>query len=275
MVCRDHSKLSITQQCVLLVLCRASLYSVPKGESPLNLKLLELMDKHYLEHPYKGAPRMYKYLTLDCGYKVSENRVNRLYYDVLGLRSLLPGPHTSKRNKQHKVYPYLLRNLVINRPNQVWATDITYIPMAKGFMYLTAVIDVYSRFIVGWKVSNTMSAEWCAELIDECITEHGTPEIINTDQGAQYTSEVFTKKVLDNGIKLSMDGKGRATDNAFIERFWRSVKYERIYLLPPKDGKHLFHMLNDYIKEYNYERRHSSIKDYHPATLFVNKLKVA
>jgi len=275
MVSRDHSKLSITQQCVLLTLCRSSLYTVAKGESKLNLELLKLMDEHYLDHPYKGAPRMHTYLTLDCGFKVSENRVNRLYYDVLGLRSLSPGPHTSKRNKKHKVYPYLLRNLTICRPNQVWATDITYIAMANGFMYLTAVIDVYSRFIVGWKVSNTMSADWCAELLKECVESHGAPEILNTDQGAQYTSDIFTKTVKDYGIKLSMDGKGRATDNAFIERFWRTVKQERVYLFPPTDGKHLFHMLNDFIRTYNYERRHSSIDDYHPATVYKNKLKVA
>jgi putative transposase len=261
--------------CELLQVCKSSLYYQPKQESSLNLKLMELMDVHYLEHPYKGAPRMYKYLTLDCGFKVSRNRVDRLYYEVMGLRAIMPGPHTSKRNKDHKVFPYLLRDLEIRGPNQVWATDITYIAMEKGFMYLTAVIDLYSRFIVGWKISNTMEANWCAELIEECMLEYGKPEIINTDQGAQYTSEIFVSTVIESGVKLSMDGKGRATDNAFIERFWRTIKYERLYLIAPQDGNHLFHLINDFIKEYNYSRRHSSINDYHPAFLFVNKLKVA
>lgn len=275
MVRRGHPELSMEQMCLLLTICRSSLYKKPRGESAENLRIMREIDKHYLDHPYKGAPRMHIYLTMDCGYKINRKRTDRLYYEVMGLRAVIPGPHTSKRNKDHKVYPYLLRDLEINRCNQVWATDITYIPMAKGFLYLTAIIDLYSRFVVGWSISNTMDSEWCAELLTEAVTVYGKPEIINTDQGSQYTSEVFTKKVESLGIKLSMDGKGRATDNAFVERLWRSVKYEKVYLMPPIDGQHLFHMLNDYFRYYNYERRHSSIDNYHPATIYKPKLKVA
>ena len=159
MVEREHTQLSIVQQCLLLSIHRSGLYYQPQSESKLNEELMLLMDEHYLEHPYKGAPRMHIWLTKDLGYEVSRNRVSRLYYKVMGLRAVMPGPHTSKRCKQHAVYPYLLRGLKITRPNQVWATDITYIPMAKGFMYLVAVIDVHSRMILSWSLSNTMQAE--------------------------------------------------------------------------------------------------------------------
>lgn len=268
MISRGHQNLSVTKQCQALSVHRSGFYYKPKGESALNLKLMELMDKHYLDHPYKGVPSMLTWLRKDKGFNVSKNRVERLYYNVMGLRSIAPGKHTSKRHKGHKVHPYLLRNLKSERPNQVWATDITYIPMAKGFMYLTAVIDVYSRKVMNWSVSNTMEAEWCKELIEEAILQHGKPEIINTDQGSQYTSDEFANYVIENGIKLSMDGKGRATDNAFIERLWRSVKYEKVYLNPPKDGLHLFELLADYFHYYNNERRHQSLEDNIPNTIF-------
>ena len=188
MISKDHSKLSITRQCKALSIHRSGFYYKPVGESNLNLELMRLMDEHYLKYPFKGAPSMYTWLTKDMGYKISKNRINRLYYRVMGLRAIAPGVHTSKRNKDHKVYPYLLRDLVINRPNQVWATGITYIPMKKGFMYLTAIIDLYSRKVMNWSVSNSMDPEWCKDLIEEAIVQHGKPEIINTDQGAQYTS---------------------------------------------------------------------------------------
>jgi len=213
-----------------LGLSRSSYYYVPAKASPLNLELMELMDKHYLEHPYKGGRRMYIYLTMDEGYEISLNRVNRLYYEVMGLRAIFPGPHTSKRGKDHKVYPYLLRGLLIELPNQVWATDITYIPMPRGYMYLMAIIDLYSRYVVHWSLSNTMDAKWCADNFLEGISMYGCPQIINTDQGSQFTSGEFSSAVLGNGVKLSMDGKGRATDNAFIESLWKLVKYEDIYL---------------------------------------------
>ena len=229
---------------------------------------MRLIDEHYLEHPYKGARRMHIWLTKDMGYKVSKNRIKRLYYDVMALKFLLPGPHTSKRNQAHKVYPYLLRELEITRPNQVWATDITYIPMAKGYMYLMAIIDLHSRFVVGWSLSNSMEAAWCKQCLETAIDQHGKPEILNTDQGAQFTSEIFAQFVLGQGIKLSMDGKGRATDNASIERLWRSVKYEHVYLYPHEDGNMLYDGLETYFHKYNFKRRHQSIDEEFPASWY-------
>jgi len=186
-------------------------YYKPKGESNLNLELMRQMDEHYLHHPYKGAKRMHVWLTKDKGYGVSKKRIERLYYRIMGLRAVMPGRHTSKRCKDHKVYPYLLRNLKIGRPNQVWATDITYIPMQKGFMYLVAIIDLYSRYVVNWSVSNSMDAEWCKQVLQEAVEQYGKPDIINTDQAGQFTSEVFSEYVLSQQIALSMDGKGRAS----------------------------------------------------------------
>lgn len=267
MIDKAKSNLSISKQCELLELNRSSFYYRSNGESVLNLELMRLIDKHYLDHPYKGAGQMHKWLVKQ-GYSISTNRVDRLYYRLMGLRSVQPGPHTSKRCKEHKVYPYLLRDLKITRPNQVWATDISFIPMAKGFLYLTAIIDLYSRYVVHWSISNSMDAEWVAQVFNEATEMYGCPEIINTDQGSQYTAEVFTQAVLSKGVKLSMDGKGRATDNAFIERLWRSVKYEKIYLNPPKDGLHLSRMLSDYFQYYNTERPHSSIADHYPEDIY-------
>lgn len=260
--------LSITKQCNLLNINRSSLYYPLKGESALNLELMRLMDEHYLEHPYKGAGRMHTYLTMDLGYKVSKNRIDRLYYQVMGLRSILPGPHTSKRHKDHTVYPYLLRDLKIVRPNQVWSMDITYIPMPRGFMYLTAIIDLYSRYVISWSLSNCMDSEWCAQVYTEAVELYGAPQIINTDQGSQFTSDEFTRTVKGSGAKLSMDGKGRATDNAFIERLWRSVKYEHVYIYAHATAMELYEGLDKYFTYYNDQRRHSSIGNDYPRNLY-------
>ena len=275
MISKGHPEMSIVKQCKTLKVHRSGLYYKPKGETDLNLELMRLMDEHYLHHPFKGAKRMHTWLKLDKGYRVSRKRVERLYYKVMGLQAIMPGKHTSRRHKAHKVFPYLLRNLDIERPNQVWAMDITYIPMHKGFMYKVAIIDLYSRYMVGWSVSNSMDAEWCAEVLKEAIAEHGCPEILNTDQGSQFTSEVFVQAVLSNGIRLSMDGKGRAIDNAFIERFWRSLKYEKIYLNPPKDGTELYVLCAEYMEFYNHHRRHSSLEDKIPGDVFYQKANAA
>ena len=276
MINKGHSKLSLTKQCDLMDINRSSFYYKPKTESSLNLELMRLMDEHYLEHPFKGAPQMFSWLRYDKGYLVNHKRVERLYYRVMGLQALQPGKHTTKRNKAHKVYPYLLRNLKIERVNQVWQTDITYIPMAKGFMYLVAIIDVHSRYIVNWSVSNCMDTEWVAQCMEEAFNMHGRPEIVNTDQGSQFTSEQFTSLILkDKKTKLSMDGKGRATDNAYIERFWRSIKYEKIYLNPPSDGLDLFVKIRDYMEYYNIKRRHSKINNNKPIQVFKQQLKAA
>lgn len=270
MICKGHPKISIFRQCELLNIHRSGVYYEPKGESELNLELMRLMDEHYLHHPFKGATRMYKWLTRDMGYKISKNRVERLYYKVIGLRSVMPARHTSRRCKDHKVYPYLLRDLKVERPNQVWATDITYIPMKKGFMYLTAIIDVHSRYVLNWSVSNSMDAKWVTQVMEETIDMYGEPEIINTDQGSQYTSDEFTSMVLhkDKNIKLSMDSKGRATDNAFIETLWKSIKYEKIYRNPPEDGLQLYRLVNEYFEYYNLKRGHSSIDDNTPSDVY-------
>ena len=265
---RTESELSVRLQCRILGISRSNLYYENKGESALNLELMRLMDEHYYEYPFKGAPRMHVWLTKDKGYKVSLNRVERLYYKVMGLQAIIPGPHTSKRNKNHTVYPYLLRGLKIERPQQVWATDITYMPLPRGFMYLTAIIDLYSRFVVGWSLSNMMEAEWCQELVQTAIEKYGKPEIINTDQGAQYTSNIFSNYVIEEGIKLSMDGVGRATDNAFIERLWRMVKYENVRFKEYTNGTEMALGMDIFFLDYNMQRRHSSIGDVAPVKLY-------
>jgi len=276
MISKDHPNLSIAQQCMLLAIHRSGIYYKPKGESALNLELMRLMDEHYLHHPFKSGRRMWKWLKRK-GYKVNKKRIERLYYDVMGLRSIMPGKHTSRRCKEHKVYPYLLRDLKIDKPNQVWATDITYIPMKKGFMYLTAVIDLHSRYILNWSVSNSMDADWVTKVMKETIDKYGEPEIINTDQGSQYTSDQFTGLVLSGeyNIRLSMDGKGRATDNAFIETLWKTIKYEKIYPNLPEDGLQLYRLVKEHFEYYNNEREHSSLNDKVPFEVYSKQLKVA
>lgn len=252
--------LSTARQCELLDIRRGRLYYRPLGESELNLRLLQLMDRHYLEHPDKGPRRMQSFLRREHGLEVNLKRINRLYYKVLGLQSVLPGPHTSKPAPGHKVYPYLLRGLKIERPNQVWQTDISFIAMANGYLYLTAWIDVFSRYVLSYSLSNTMNAEWCSELFEQTIDRYGRPEIVNTDQGSQYTYELFTRTVLDSDrTQLSMDGRGRATDNAFIERLWRTVKYEYVYLHEFTDGLVLNRGLHSFFDYYNHNRDHSSL----------------
>jgi putative transposase len=271
----SKGQLSILKQCELLQIHRSGFYYKPKEESELNLELMRLMDEHYLHHPFKGAARMHTWLTMDKGYQVSKNRIERLYYRVMGLRAIMPGKHTSRRHKAHKIYPYLLRNLTVTHPNQVWAMDITYIPMKKGFMYLVAIIDLYSRYVVNWSVSNTMDAEWCRQTLEEAIETHGKPEIVNTDQGSQFTSDTVSEYVTSQQIRLSMDGKGRAIDNAFIERLWRSVKYEKLYLYPPKDGIELYQSLAEYFNYYNHKRRHSGINNQIPNQKYIQQVKKA
>ena len=252
--------LSICKQCELLDVPRCRYYYQPLPESELNLRLMRLMDEHYLDYPDKGPRRMQLWLARAYNLHVNIKRLNRLYYKVMGLQSVLPGPHTSKPNPGHKIYPYLLRDLHVERPNQVWQTDISYIGMRRGYLYLTAWIDVYSRFVLSWSLSNTMTAQWCADLYEQTTHKWGLPEIVNTDQGSQYTSEIFTAQVLAHPhTQLSMDGKGRATDNAFIERLWRTVKYEYIYLHDFENGLALDRGLNGYFEYYNWARDHSAL----------------
>lgn len=254
------AQLSLARQTELLGVPRGRLYYKPIPETELNLKIMRLMDEHYLDHPYKGPRRMKSWLARVHHIDVNIKRLNRLYYSIMGLQSILPGPHTSKPAPGHKIYPYLLRGLTIDQPNQVWQTDITYIPMSGGYLYLTAWIDVLSRFVLNWSISNTMTAEWCTQIYEQTVEKWGCPQIVNTDQGSQYTSEIFSSTVLSNpDVQLSMDGRGRATDNAFIERLWRTVKYEYIYLHDFEDGAVLDRGLHAYFDYYNWARDHSSL----------------
>lgn len=258
--------LSLRRQCELLCIPRTQFYYKSQTESQVNLHIMRIMDEQYLRTPFFGFPRMYDHVKNSCPtWILNTKRVYRLY-KLMGLKSLLPGPHTSKPDpKTTYKFPYLLRNLKIERINQVWASDITYVPMSRGYMFLYAVIDLYSRFILNWGISNSMTADWCTNLTREALYKWGKPDIFNTDQGSQFTSETFIGLLKEFEIKISMDGKGRAIDNIFIERFWRTVKYEYIYLNPANGGLELYEELEEYMRYYNYEREHSSLGKVTPA----------
>jgi len=220
-------------------------------------ELLQLLDEKYTRHPFFGSRRMTKYL-VEQGYPVNRKRVQRLM-QTLGLAGMAPGPNTSKAHPQHKIYPYLLRGVDIIRPNQVWSTDITYIRLPRGFVYLVAIIDWYSRKIMSWRLSNTMDAGFCVDCLEEAIATYGAPEIFNSDQGSQFTSDAFTGVLINSGVKISMDGRGRALDNIFVERLWRTVKYEEVYLKQHDTVQSLLIGLTDYFVFYNQERHHQSL----------------
>ncbi len=266
MVESNHEALSVKKQLKLVSLASSSFYYVPKGESEENLAILRLLDEQYFKTPFYGVLRLTA-LLVGLGYKVNRKRVRRLM-QILDWKTIYREPKTTIGNKQHKKYPYLLGGLKINRRNQVWATDITYIPMKTGFMYLMAVVDLHSRYVLHWSLSNSMTAEWCAEVLQETVDQYGKPEIFNTDQGSQFTSDVFIKALTDNEIKISMDGKGHALDNIFVERLWRSVKYEHIYLNVYEDGLSLWKGLDGYFRFYNQERPHQSLAYKTPAKCY-------
>lgn len=228
-----------------------------KEVSEFDIILLQLLDEEYTRHPFYGSRRMTHYLR-GCGHTVNRKRVQRLMLK-LGLAGMVPGPNTSKAHPQHKIYPYLLRGVEVIRPNQVWSTDITYIRLPRGFVYLVAIIDWYSRKVLSWRLSNTMDASFCVDSLEEAIQNFGRPEIFNTDQGSQFTSDSFTGVLLRNDIKISMDGRGRALDNIFVERLWRSVKYEEVYLNKHENMPDLMMGLTHYFLFYNNERRHQSL----------------
>lgn len=268
-------QLSVARQCDLLEVHRSGLYYQPVPETSFNLELMRQIDEKHMLHPWLGVPRMTQWLRKDMGLQVNHKRVERLY-GLLGIQAIGPKPNTSKPGKGHKIYPYLLRHLAIDRPNQVWAMDITYIPVQGGYLYLVAVIDLYSRYVLSWSLSNTMTSRWCRQTLEEAIRRFGSPEIINTDQGSQFTAEEFSLFVVnDLKIRLSMDGKGRAIDNIFIERLWRSVKYEHVYLFPEFDGLECYQGLKEYFKYYNEERRHQSLNDETPLTVYQQLEEVA
>lgn len=228
MMVEREDDLSIVKQCELLDVSRSGLYYKPVGESDENLAIMRLMDEQYLDTPFYGVERLLV-LLICLGYQINRKRLRRLM-KLQGWQTLYPTPRTTRTDPAAYKYPYLLKGLQTERKNQVWAIDITYVPMKHGFMYLCAIIDLHTRYVVGWGISNTMTAEWCTELVKDAISLHGKPEIMNSDQGSQFTSEIYIELLKENEIRISMDGKGRAIDNIFIERLWRTVKYEHIYL---------------------------------------------
>ena len=265
--------ISIRRQCDLLGLNRSSYYAPePIGESLENIELMKKIDLIYTDCPYYGS-RKIKAVLADEGIKISRRRIQRLMR-IMGIASIAPKPNTSKRCKEHKIYPYLLRNLDIIRTNQVWATDITYIPTAKGYCYLVAVVDWYSRAVLSWRISNTMDAEFCVEALQEAIDNYGTPEIFNTDQGSQFTSELFTGRLKKYGVRISMDGKGRALDNIIVERLWRSVKYEDIYPNGYETIPEIKEGLEKYFYKYNYTRPHQTLGNRKPMMVYLDEKEI-
>ncbi len=263
----DHKhRLSIRKQASLLSVHRSSLYYKHAGEHDENLVLMKEMDKLFLSDPTLGVLGMQDELR-ELNLHYNHKRIRRLLRKM-GIEPIYPKKNLSKLSKARYVHKYLLRNLEIVRPNQVWAIDITYVAMKKGFMYLTAIIDVYSRFIVGWKLSNSLDKNTQTEALQDAIERYGKPEIINSDQGSQYTSEHWVSFLENKGIKISMDGKGRATDNAFIERFFRTIKQKHIYLNPAKNGTDLYQGIDTFILRYNYKRRHQGIGRVKPVELY-------
>jgi putative transposase len=266
LVSSSVTELSIVQQCILLSVSRSSFYYTPSSESEENLAIMKFLDKQYYKTPFYGQLKLTEEIK-KLGYYVNVKRVRRLMERVQW-QTIYRAPRTTFSDKTTHKYPYLLKDLPITHCNQVWATDITYIPMEKGFLYLTAVIDLYSRKVMNWSLSNTMSAEWCVNVVQEAIGMHGCPLIFNTDQGVQYTSELFTSMLKKNDIQISMDGKGRAIDNIFIERLWRTVKYEHIYLNVYQDGLSLHKGLECYFEFYNSKRIHQSLEYKTPNEVF-------
>lgn len=252
----NHPTISVRKQCDLLSVPRSSLYYAPMAEKPENVKMMHLMDKHLLVHPTEGVVSMVDWLR-DRGYPVGPKRVRRLF-KLMGYQTLYRKKNLTKGALKAFIKPYLLRGIEITHANQVWCTDITYIPMAKGFMYMTAFIDVYSRKIMGWGISNSMTKKWCISVLKDAIARYGKPEIINSDQGSPYTSSAWVNYLEEEEIKISMDGKGRATDNAWIERFWKNLKYNYVYLNPCDNGLELFEGVHDHI-EYYHQKRHQSL----------------
>jgi len=255
----NSEPLPITRQCELTGVARSTVYAeqLATVASDEELELFGLIDAEYTRHPFYGSRKIRKYLR-DLGYKINRKRVQRLMR-VLGLAGMAPGPNTSRPHPEHKVYPYLLRGVMVTHPNHVWSTDITYIRLARGFVYLVAVIDWYSRKVLSWRLSNTLDTGFCVDCLQQAIQAYGVPEIFNTDQGCQFTSEAFTGVLKSHGITISMDGRGRALDNIFVERLWRSVKYEDVYLKGYNTMSELLIGLTEYFVFYNTERTHQSL----------------
>nr|WP_144428251.1 IS3 family transposase [Azospirillum thiophilum] len=266
MIDPTHQTLSVTRQCGLLGLSRSTLYYKPVNDNSEDLAIKALIDRQFLETPYYGSRKMTAWLRRQ-GQSINRKRVRRLMREM-GLAAIWQKPNTSKPAPEHRVWPYLLRHLVIDRPNQVWTADITYIPMPKGFLYLVAVMDWHSRKVLAWRLSNTMHADFCVAALEEAITRFGTPDIFNTDQGAQFTGSAFTGVLEAAGIRISMDGKGRCMDNIFIERLWRSLKYEDVYLRAYATGTEARQGIGRWIDSYNRLRPHQALGYQTPDEIF-------
>jgi putative transposase len=266
MIARGHPDLSLSRQCRLLSISRSAFYYTPKGESAENLNLMRRIDELFLKYPFYGSRQMVRQLRRD-GVCIGRHRVRRLMR-LMGLQAIYQAPRTSDPHPAHRIYPYLLKRLAINRPNQVWCADITYIPVQRGFLYLVAIMDWATRHVLAWRLSNTMDASFCVEALNEALARHGRPEIFNTDQGSQFTSFDFTGVLKEAGITISMDGRGRCMDNIFIERLWRSLKYEAVYLHELTDGFKAERIIGEWIDFYNTERPHSSLGGRTPAEAY-------
>jgi putative transposase len=262
-------KLSIRRQAELLEISRSTVYYRPRAVSEADLMLMRRIDELHLNYPFAGS-RMLRDMLSQQGLEVGRRHVRTLMRRM-GIETLYRKPNTSNPAAGHKIYPYLLRGLSITRPNQVWAMDITYIPMARGFVYLAAVVDWFSRRVLAWRVSITMDTSFCIEALDEALSQYGKPEIFNTDQGSQFTSEAFTGRLKDEGIKISMDGKGRWADNVFVERIWRSLKYEHVYLHAYESVGEARHKIGSYFTFYNSKRPHSSLGAQTPDQVYFHR----
>jgi putative transposase len=267
MIDRNH-ELPLARQAKTLGISRGSVYYRPRPVSAADLALMHRMDELHLDYPFAGS-RLLRDMLNDEGYKVGRLRVTSLM-KRMGIAAVYRRPNTSKPTPGHKIYPYLLRNLPVTRPNQVWATDITYIRMAKGFVYLIAVVDWFSRRVLSWRLSITLETDFCIEAVEEALARHGKPEIFNTDQGSQFTSEAFTKVLIDAGVAISMDGKGAWRDNVFVERLWRTIKYEEVYLHAYDSVPEARASINRYLSFYNSKRPHSSLDRQTPDEAYFN-----
>jgi putative transposase len=269
MIERQNHKLSIRKQCELLGINRSRLYYKPRIVSDEDLTIMNLIDEQYTETPFYGIRRMTAYLRREKRLVINPERVRRLMR-LMGLIAVYPGPNTSKPHPEHKVYPYLLRGLVIDHCDQVWCADITYVRMVGGFMYLVAIMDLFSRYVLSWSVSNSLDSLFCLDALDEALTQ-SMPQVFNTDQGSQFTSNDFTGKLTAAGVEISMNGRGRTFDNIFVERLWRTVKYEDIYLKQYRDGYGLIAGLRAYFDFYNYRRLHQALDYRSPAAVYLGE----
>ena len=270
MIEASHPRLSIARQCELVQIARSSYYYTGTGETPLNLELMRVIDTQFMETPWYGSRQMARHLRRK-DYGVGRKRMRRLMRKM-GLTAIYQAPRTSEPHPEHRIYPYLLRGMVIDRPNQVWCSDITYIPMRRGFLYLVAIMDWATRTVLSWRLSNTMDADFCVEALEEALARYGQPEIFNTDQGSQFTGFEFTRVLKEAGIRISMDGRGRWMDNVFIERLWRSLKYECVYLRDFQVGSEAREEIGSWMTYYNEDRPHSALGDRTPAEAYHGQL---